>query len=175
MMGKTHAVIGGATWLGTVLLVPSLAAYGVLAVLGGWGFAYTAALGPDIDHPNATATKLLGPVTKGINKLLMAMGVKHRGMTHSFLATVLVALTVSACIVYWHLAPWIAVSITVGWLSHSLIDAIGKKKVQFMWPAKGGLCLNLVSAGSWQENWIVMPLFILANIAFAGMLIFGVG
>ena len=169
MMGKTHEMIGGAAWLGAVATIPVLGHIGWLAILGGWGLAYTAGLGPDIDHPNATITKMLGPVTRGIHNLLSALGVKHRGMTHSFFAAGFVALLLAACVLYWHLQPWVAAAIVIGWLSHSLIDGIGKQKVQYFWPLKGGFCLNLVSAGHGGENYFIFPLAIVANIVLLGM------
>ena len=65
---------------------------------------------------------------------------------------------------FWHLQPWVAAAIVIGWLSHSLIDGIGKQKVQYFWPLKGGFCLNFVSAGHGGENYFIFPLAILANI-----------
>lgn len=173
MMAKTHEFIGGAAWLGALAAVPALSHAGLGAAIGGWFIACLAALGPDIDHPRATITRLLGPITRGINKLLLAMGVKHRGFTHSLAATGIVALVTIACVLYWHLVPWVAVAVIAGWLSHSVIDAIGKRKVQFLWPAKGGFCMYLVSADSGIENYVIFPLAILANVIFAGMMLFG--
>jgi membrane-bound metal-dependent hydrolase YbcI (DUF457 family) len=170
MMGKTHEVIGSAAWLGVLAAVPALGHQWYVAV-GGAFIAYVAALGPDIDHPRATATRLLGPITKGINKLLLAIGVKHRGFTHSFAATALVASAMFSCVVYLHLVPWIAMAVVIGWLSHSLIDSIGKRKVQFLWPMKGGFCMNLVSADSWIENYLIFPLAIIACAVFTTILI----
>ena len=172
MMGKTHEMVGGAAWLGACAAIPALGHIGWLAILGGWGLAYTAGLGPDIDHPKATITNLLGPVTRGIHNLLSALGVKHRGATHSFFAAGLVSLVFLSCMVYLHLAPWVVAAITIGWLSHSIIDGIGKQKVQYFWPLKGGFCLNMISAGHGGENYFVFPLFILANIALLGVLLF---
>jgi membrane-bound metal-dependent hydrolase YbcI (DUF457 family) len=172
MMGRTHELVGSAAWLGAMAAIPALGHLGWTAAIGGAGLAYTAGLGPDIDHPRATITRMLGPVTKGINKLLLAMGVKHRGFTHSFFATGLVALVMFSCVTFLHLVPWIAMAVTIGWLSHSLIDAIGKRKVQFLWPAKGGFCLNLVSAGNAGENYFIFPLAILANLFLFWMVLF---
>jgi membrane-bound metal-dependent hydrolase YbcI (DUF457 family) len=172
MMGKTHEMIGGVAWLGILAALPALSHAGIGGIIGGWYIAGLAALGPDIDHPRATITRLLGPLTRGINKLLLMMGVKHRGMTHSLFATGMVALVFTACVLYGHLVPWVAIAAVVGWLSHSVIDAIGKQKVQFLWPAKGGFCLNLVSAGNAGENYFIFPLAILANLFLFWMVLF---
>lgn len=165
MMGRTHEFVGSAAWLGAMAAIPALGHQWYIAV-GGALLAYVAALGPDIDHPRATATRLLGPITKGINKLLLAIGVKHRGFTHSFFATALVALAMFSCVFFLHLVPWVAAAVVIGWLSHSLIDSIGKRKVQFLWPQRGGFCMNLVSAGSAFENYFIFPAAILANVVF---------
>jgi membrane-bound metal-dependent hydrolase YbcI (DUF457 family) len=55
--GKTHVAIGAASPL---ILVMAGADLGQLLLLS--GIAAGAALGPDIDHPNSTATKALGTV-----------------------------------------------------------------------------------------------------------------
>lgn len=55
MNGRSHAVIGAAAPLSLVTAGADLGQLAVLAVLSAG-----AALGPDIDHPNATATKALG-------------------------------------------------------------------------------------------------------------------
>jgi membrane-bound metal-dependent hydrolase YbcI (DUF457 family) len=171
MMGRTHEFIGSASWLGAMAAIPALGHQWYVAV-GGALLAYVAALGPDIDHPQATATKILGPITKGINKLLLVVGVKHRGFTHSFFATALVALAMFSCVFFLKLVPWVAAAVVIGWLSHSLIDAIGKRKVQFLWPARGGLCLNLVSADSGIENYAIFPLAMLANCFLFWVVVF---
>jgi membrane-bound metal-dependent hydrolase YbcI (DUF457 family) len=172
MMGRTHEFVGSAVWLGAMAAVPALGQLGWTAAIGGAGLAYTAALGPDIDHPRATITRMLGPVTKCINKGLLALGVKHRGFTHSFFATALVALVMFSCVFALHLVPWVAAAVVIGWLSHSLIDSIGKQKVQFLWPASGGFCMNLVSAGNAGENYFVFPAFILANLFLFWVVLF---
>lgn len=65
MNGKSHAVIGAAAPLSLVTAGADLGQLAVLAVLSAG-----AALGPDIDHPNATATKALGgPVHKVVHSL----------------------------------------------------------------------------------------------------------
>ena len=171
MTGKTHEMIGGAAWLGAMAALPVLAQAGWAGILGGWFIAAFAALGPDIDHPNATITRMFGPVSRGIYKLLDALGVRHRGMTHSFMAAGFVAVAMSACVFYWHMLPWVMAAAVIGWLSHSLIDGIGKQKVRYFWPLKGGFCLNLVGAGHGGENYVIFPLAILANIVLLGMVI----
>lgn len=171
-MGKTHSWVGGAAWLGAMAAIPALRHLGWTAALGGWGLAYMAALGSDIDHPNSTATKMFGPVSRGIHNLLAALGVKHRGFTHSFAVAGLVALAMSACVVYWHMLPWVMAAVVIGWLSHPLIDGIGKQKVRYLWPLRGGFCLDWVSTGHGGEKFVIFPLAILANILLLGMVIF---
>jgi inner membrane protein len=172
MMGKTHSMVGGAAWLGALAAIPTLR-HGLPALIGGWGIAYLAALGPDIDLPRSTITNMLGPVTRGIYRVLEALGVKHRGFTHSIVATVLVALAMSACVMYWHMLPWVMAAVVIGWLSHPLIDTLNKKRVQFLWPFRGGFNFNLMGAGSNGENYVIFPLAILANIILLGMVILG--
>jgi hypothetical protein len=67
MMGKTHAASGWCAGLALARLVgiESLSETLVFAATtAGW------ALGPDLDHPGARASRLLGPVTGGLSWLL---------------------------------------------------------------------------------------------------------
>lgn len=69
MMGRTHALTGALAglgigrWLG-LDTVPDLLPFATVTA----GYA----LLPDLDHPSASATRLLGPITKGISRILRA-------------------------------------------------------------------------------------------------------
>lgn len=67
MMGRTHALTGWCAGLGLAPLVGADTLHEAVvfaAVTAGF------ALLPDLDHPGATASKLLGPLTRGLSWLL---------------------------------------------------------------------------------------------------------
>lgn len=91
-MGRTHATSGAVAFL---VLVPAAGAAGFdvsgLAVATGAVAAAGAAMLPDLDHPQASVSQALGPLTR-----LMARGVSvvsggHRCGTHSLLGVAVVA------------------------------------------------------------------------------------
>src|SRR5690606_40666834 len=67
MMGRTHALTG---WCAGLAVAPAV---GITTLSQALVFAATTAgyaLLPDLDHPGARASKLLGPVTGGLSWLL---------------------------------------------------------------------------------------------------------
>lgn len=86
MMGATHGVSGAVTGLGLVAaaIVPPPPVHLVPAIVA---LGYVAAYLSDLDHPNATATRVLGPVgwalCAAIRNLSVLCGMPaHRGLSH---------------------------------------------------------------------------------------------
>lgn len=87
MMGKSHLMLGASGWLaagapaldalGQPLGVPELAAGTVVAA--------GAAMLPDLDHPQATVSRSLGPVTEAISRGFSTALGGHRNGSHSLL------------------------------------------------------------------------------------------
>jgi membrane-bound metal-dependent hydrolase YbcI (DUF457 family) len=94
MMGKSHIIVGGAGFL--VIAPPLLKAaeipLGPGEIACGAIVAAGASLLPDIDHPQASASRALGPVTGLISRLVRIIAGGHRVGTHSLLAILLVTL-----------------------------------------------------------------------------------
>lgn len=87
-MGRTHAVMGAALWLAAA---PSLAERLGQDLSGGsltlsTFVAAGAALLPDLDHPQATLARTLGPVTKHLAQGVGKLAGGHRKGTHCLLA-----------------------------------------------------------------------------------------
>ena len=97
-MGRTHAASGAVAFLAVLPLLhqaglsltPLTVPVAALAAAG-------AATLPDLDHPQATVSRSLGPVTVGLARLVAGCTGGHRGGTHSLLA--LAALTGGAAAV----------------------------------------------------------------------------
>lgn len=119
MMGRTHALTGGVAGLAVAPLVgaDTLAQTLVFAVTtAGW------AIVPDLDHPNASASRVLGPVTAVLSWIVRTLsgliykvtkGPKdeagvHRTVTHTGLFAVLVGAGLG-----WAgtVSPWVVVGV----------------------------------------------------------------
>lgn len=79
MMGRTHALSGAVAYAALAPLLhatPTQVAVGAVCTAG-------AALLPDLDHPRASATRALGPVTMGAGWLVRTLSGGHRHGSHS--------------------------------------------------------------------------------------------
>lgn len=92
MLGRSHVALGAAGFLGVVAPVslslghpmsPGELAAGTVVAAG-------ASLLPDLDHPQATISRSLGPVSWVASRLISAISGGHRNGTHSLLALGLV-------------------------------------------------------------------------------------
>jgi len=108
-MGKSHLMLGAAGWL--AVGAPVVDAFGhslnVTEIATGTVVAAGAAMLPDLDHPQATVSGSLGPVTRVISKVFAKCLGGHRNGSHSLLF----AFAVTAALA-WALqsfeAPWLA-------------------------------------------------------------------
>lgn len=112
MLGKNHLLVGTAgflvagqatsTMLGDPLSGPELIC-GAVVCAG-------AAMLPDIDHPQATVARSLGPVTGFLSRVVSKLAGGHRNGTHSLLALFLVYLGMGALLA-WGPEPWTALAV----------------------------------------------------------------
>lgn len=97
-MGRTHALSGAAAWL---VLVPIPGATTGMATDPPRSphrprVAAGAAMLPDLDHPQSTAGRALGPITHLLAVAMAALAGGHRQATHSLLGVVAVAITLAS-------------------------------------------------------------------------------
>lgn len=87
VLGKSHLLVGSAGFL--VAGEPALHQFGVsprpAEMLAGAVVCAGAAMLPDLDHPEATVTRSLGPLTEIPSGFLSSLAGGHRNGTHSFL------------------------------------------------------------------------------------------
>lgn len=125
--GKTHLTSAALTYAALALSQQAPAEL----VVAGAAVAGLAALGPDLDLPGSSASRLFWPITYPV-ALLLGWTFGHRGGTHSALA----ALAVSYAA--WQLIPvTLAAAVALGWWSHILLDAVdprSKRGVPWLWP-----------------------------------------
>lgn len=185
MMATSHATTGASVgaWLataGTLVGVPA-----ELAVLTVPVVAYAALL-PDLDHPRATATRSLGPLTMAVSWVLRRF-VEHRGATHDLRAAPVAAVAVAAPTAFapgllggWA-ALWWLVAVWAGWTAHIWADArtlsgtpwAGRRMTGRFYRTTGGRLRigRSFRTGSAQEEWrlrmIYLPVMVVSFVALA--------
>lgn len=149
MMAKGHALMGAVIWMGGCAVaaqfrdgnLPSLALVAIgTPVCAGW------AIVPDIDHPNSTISRSMGPISQGV-AALTAGGSRliheatrtrwdridrdgHRTVTHTLLAAVMFGLVVG--LAGWLGGPWVA-ALLVFWPANLGISATLKSRRRREW------------------------------------------
>jgi inner membrane protein len=86
--------------------------------------AAVGAVAPDIDHPGSFISRRLWPLR------FLVFWLPHRGVTHSMLAVLLVAVG------GWELSPVYGGMFAAGWLSHILADMLTPSGVPLLWPVR---------------------------------------
>lgn len=123
MNGRTHLLTGLAVG---VALGASTGDYAT-AVIG----SAIGALLPDIDHPQS----ILSGWLPGIGVFRWALGVKHRGITHTALFGV--GVMVICEIISKRLGvPGLSVAVGVGILSHLILDMLTPMGIRMLYPIK---------------------------------------
>lgn len=119
MMGKTH-VVGGAMAFVVVAPLFDVPWYGIVA---GLPLAMSAALGPDIDHPNSAIGRVVPWAAWAVSRVTT-----HRVQTHSLVSIAMIIFAMRPLGV----VPVVATA--TGWASHILLDGVTKQGVAWFWP-----------------------------------------
>lgn len=144
MLWKTH-VAGGL--LAGALVLPYCAAGDISSQALFIGCAGVSALLNDIDSPQSKFGRLLWPVSK-----MLQLTAGHRGVLHSLVASVLLYSFLQA------LLPAYATPITIGYLSHILLDLFNPAGVPLLWPIQQHFSIPIVQTGSFVEKILFIPL-----------------
>lgn len=146
-MGRTHALSGAVLALATIPVVNELAERFHYAPVEGAAAIAAMAVGaaggamlPDLDHPQGTAARTLGPVSQALASVIASLTGGHRHGTHS-LVGVLAFTALSwwiGTLGGWPLGMWLAFLFAVAaaalrvrlagaatWWSHALLCAAG--------------------------------------------------
>jgi len=147
MLGHTHALFGlttlvavqtGLTRVGYEFIQPHpVGPTDLPAGLAlGAGAAVIGALLPDLDAADSTIQRDLGWLGLLPKAGLTLLGVKHRGVLHSGLATALV-FTLAGLSGWWWGYPDVGLALGLGYFSHvALADAMTISGVPLFWPGK---------------------------------------
>jgi len=109
MMGKSHLMLGAAGWLaiGAPIVEATGHSLSVTEIATGTVVAAGAAMLPDLDHPHATVSHSLGPVTHVISKVFAKCLGGHRNGSHSLLFALAVTLGLAWGLHHFQ-GPWLA-------------------------------------------------------------------
>lgn len=119
MMGRTHAVSGTLAFGGATLAF----AFSVPELIIGVILATGASMMPDLDHPNATMTKSLGPLSWiACHFVILPIFGGHRKGTHSIFFAVVIGIGAQVALMYRHeIAGGVALSILMSLAVGSLV------------------------------------------------------
>lgn len=114
MLGRSHVLLGGAGFLliGQSALRLAGAEMGPGEVAAGTIVCAGAAMLPDLDHPQATIARTLGPLTQVPSKGIAALFGGHRQGTHSVLFAAIVGLLCAVALAG-SSGPWVALIISI--------------------------------------------------------------
>jgi membrane-bound metal-dependent hydrolase YbcI (DUF457 family) len=140
MLGKSHMLLGAAGYLACAPTVldhfhdqPSSS-----ETLAGALVCAGAAMLPDLDHPQATVTRALGPITEIPSALLSKLAGGHRNGTHSFLFAALAGL-----------AAWAALTAANGpWATLAMVFLLLSLVVRVLTDARGLVCACIAVLGA---------------------------
>ncbi len=150
MMAFSHIVIGATAWAVTAKVSGMTSSPAMI------GMAALGALLPDIDHPGSWAGRRFRAVSVPLAAL-----VGHRGVTHSLIATFLLAVGL-----YFYGTGAIIAPLLVGYASHLAADSLTPSGVPWLWPWKRTFSLNLFRTGSFAEYLLTACLAAVGGWAF---------
>lgn len=152
MLGRGHLLVGSAGWL--LVGAPTLRFVGVdldpAELVAGTVVCAGASMLPDLDHPQATASRSLGPITGAASRVLRTVSGGHRQGTHSLLFALLAGVG-SAALLAGTGGPWAAFFICFFFSSllfRVLTEANAGVSAALSLLLSGGL-LALTGGGDW--------------------------
>lgn len=157
MQYRTHLVTSLA------LTLPVMAATDTLSV-GAVAAVSLGALFPDIDEPYSW----IGCRTRGISDLINKL-FGHRGMTHTVMGVLVIAITVSMMMSIFNLPFILGFYFVVGYSLHLVEDSFSKSGIKWLLPFstksyQSGLGKIYYRTGSWIENFILLGFGVLLII-----------
>lgn len=120
------------------------------------GAAIGGSLLPDIDHPKSWLGRRLLPISVPLTML-----VGHRGVTHSLLAVLGMAMVL---IFYGGVGGGVVAALCTGYVIHLAGDFVTNSGIPLFWPIKRRFRLPIATTGGFVE-----PFIVLAVVVWAGM------
>lgn len=110
-MGRTHVYSGMAAGAATLPIAP---VEGVVAALAWVAVSGGAALVPDLDHPNATMTRMWGPLLVPLHKAVRWAGRGHRGGSHDIIVAPAVIWLIAWAASHHEISAGILIAVVIG-------------------------------------------------------------
>ncbi len=147
MMGRSHALSGGVSWLAGCALLETVGARpSAVVIWAGAAVAAGMALLPDLDHPGSTVSRTLGPATRLVSwttaNAAAAVRSKscthcsgrpdsgHRGVTHTLAGAVVAGIMAAAAGVWsGRAAALVVVGLSVWLAAHTALSSVLRAKV----------------------------------------------
>jgi membrane-bound metal-dependent hydrolase YbcI (DUF457 family) len=153
MMGRSHLLLGAAGYLGIAHFAPALVGGHLSAgqLTAGTLVAAGAAMLPDLDHPQGTVSRSLGPVTSSLSDVVSRAAGGHRKGTHTLWAWLAVTLATSMALTSTN-GPWVALLIAffcASLLLRVLTEADGII-CALLAAIAGGLAIMAAPVGPWM-------------------------
>ena len=120
-----------------------------------WAIAGASALLPDIDKTNSKVGNMVPALSVPVSIIF-----GHRKFTHSLLAAGLLYF------VLLKLLPVYALAITVGYLSHLLLDTLNPMGVAWFWPIPLRIRIPRIRTGSFVEGVFLFGMSIFMGLKF---------
>jgi membrane-bound metal-dependent hydrolase YbcI (DUF457 family) len=141
MRGHTHTLFGLTTVVAVNALTDFVQPHVIEGVPAGLVMCASAAilgaLAPDIDAEDSAIKREMGAVGIFTSLSLQVFGVRHRGLTHYGVTTLLV-MVMSYLVGQWLGYPDVGLAFGLGYFSHVVIaDALTKHGVPLGWPRPG--------------------------------------
>jgi inner membrane protein len=145
MLWRTHFLAGAAAGL-IMAGSADIKTAAISTVVAG-----VSALLPDLDDPNSKMGRVIPIVSWAVKKV-----VGHRGPLHSLVGTGAASLLAAIFLNLGH-AHYLTPMVTVGYLSHLIVDSLNPQGCPWLWPLNMHFKIPLVSTGSIIEKMIVTP------------------
>lgn len=125
MMNKAHSLSGA---VAALAVAPLVTADPVL-LAASTGVGAFAALLPDLDHPAAKASRMLGPLRHIVAPLIARVAGGHRAGTHYLITHLAIG-----AVLWFTVAPWLGLAVGVGMFAHTVGDCCTVGGVRAFWP-----------------------------------------
>jgi membrane-bound metal-dependent hydrolase YbcI (DUF457 family) len=162
MLGRSHLLVGAAGFItasGPLLELAHQPALTINELVAGTVVCAGAAMLPDLDHPNATVARSLGPITAVLSKVVSKLAGGHRMGTHSLPFAAAMGVLVTFGLSQWQ-SPILALALCFFFTSlvvRVLTEADGAVCAAIS-AAVAGVIVMATPAGAGDLSWLALAI-----------------